>query len=160
MDKALGPDWTKLEDNIMGEFGWREVLKQFLGETKAIERSAAWDGDRYVVYEQKQTKRLVLITRVRLGTEEQGGQFFAAYSEALEKKHTQRTNEVPQRRFLSFDTPDGGAFFRCVARECVTLEGADRAVFDKLTKELNWEVLTQTAAAPVTHAVGSPAAGE
>ncbi len=160
MDKALGPDWTKLEDNIMGEFGWKEVLKQFLGETKATERSAAWDGDRYVVYEQKQTKRLLLITRVRLATDQEGGQFFAAYSEALEKKHTQRSNEVPQRGFLSFDTPDGGAFFRCVARECVTLEGADRALFDKLTKELNWEVLTQTAAAPVAPAVGSRAAGE
>jgi hypothetical protein len=27
MDKQLGPDWTKLEDNTMGEFGWKEVLK-------------------------------------------------------------------------------------------------------------------------------------
>jgi hypothetical protein len=40
------------------------------------------------------------------------------------------------------------------------VEGADRALFDKLTKELNWEVLPQTAAAPVLHAVGSPAAGK
>ena len=35
MDKAVGPEWTKLEENIMGEFGWKEVFKQFLGETKA-----------------------------------------------------------------------------------------------------------------------------
>jgi hypothetical protein len=157
MDKAVGPEWTKLEDNVMGEFGWKEVLKQFLGEAKAAERSVAWDGDRYVVYEQKQTKRLLLITRVRLATDVQSGQFFSAYSEALEKKHPQRTNEVSQRGFLSFDTPDGGAFFRCVAYECVTLEGADRALFDKLTKELNWEVLTETASAPLAHVVGSPA---
>jgi hypothetical protein len=156
MDKALGPEWTKLEDNVMGEFGWKEVLKQFLGDARATERSAAWDGDRYVVYEQKQTKRLVLITRERLATDEQGGQFFSSYSEALKKKHAQRTNEVSLRGFLAFDTPDGGAFFRCVARECVTLEGANRSLFDKLTKELNWEVLTETAAAPVAHA-GSPA---
>ena len=34
----LGADWTKLEDNIMGEFGWKEVLKQFLGEDKSDTR--------------------------------------------------------------------------------------------------------------------------
>jgi hypothetical protein len=148
MDKALGPDWAKLEDNVMGEFGWKEVLKEFLGEARATDRSAAWDGDRYVTFEQKQTKRLVLITRLRLATDEEAAQFFSTYSEALQKKHKQRTNEVSQRGFLSFDTPDGGAFFRCVARECITLEGADRALFDKLTKELSWEPLMEIAAAP------------
>src|ERR1700693_1566227 len=35
MDKALGSDWAKLEDNAMVEFGWKEVLKQFLGQVKA-----------------------------------------------------------------------------------------------------------------------------
>jgi hypothetical protein len=158
MNKTLGQDWTKLEDNIMGEFGWKEVLKEFLGETKAVDRSAAWDGDRYIVFEQKQTKRLVLITRLRLSTDDQTSQFFAAYSEALQKKHKQRSNEVSQQRFLSFDTPEGSAFFRCVARECITLEGADRTVFDKLTKELNWEPLTVTALARLSPRVlpGAP----
>ena len=53
----LGPDWTMLEENVMGEFGWKEVLKQFLGEDRAKTLAAAWDGDRYVVYEHKRTKR-------------------------------------------------------------------------------------------------------
>jgi hypothetical protein len=30
LDKDLGSDWVRLEDNLMGEFGWKEVLKQFL----------------------------------------------------------------------------------------------------------------------------------
>jgi hypothetical protein len=157
MDKALGPDWTRLEENIMGEFGWKEVLKQFLGEDKATERSEAWDGDRYVVFEHKGDKRLVLITRLRLTTEDDTGKFFATYSDALEKKYAKRSNENSQWEFLSFDSPDGSAFFRCVARECVTLEGADRSLFDKLAKELNWAAATQTAAAPVAHGAGSPA---
>ena len=50
----------------MGEFGWKEVLKQFLGEDRAKPLAAAWEGDRYVVFEQKRTKRLVLVTRLRL----------------------------------------------------------------------------------------------
>src|SRR6266404_1420399 len=62
LEKTLGLDWVKLEENSMGEFGWKEVLKQFLGEARAKPLSAAWDGDRYAVYEQKQTKHLLLIT--------------------------------------------------------------------------------------------------
>ena len=138
MEKALGADWVKLEENTMGEFGWKEVLKQFLGEPRAKPLSSAWDGDRYAVYEQKPTKRLLLITRERLATPEQAVRFFGQYSEALEKKHEKRSNLLRKPDFFSFDTPDGGVFLRCFENECVTLEGGDRALFLKLNKELQW----------------------
>jgi hypothetical protein len=138
MEKEVGPEWTNLEDNIMGEFGWKEVLKQFLGEDKANAVSPGWSADRYIVYEQKKTKRLLLIARLDLATERDAGQFYAAYSDALEKKHEQRTGVSRERAFLSFDTPDGGVFLRCVATSCVSLEGGDRLLFEKLNKQLNW----------------------
>ena len=143
MTAALGPDWAKLEDNNLGEFGWQEVLKQFLGETRATRVSPGWDSDRYVLYEQKQTKRLLLITRLRLSTEEQAKTFFGAYSEALDRKHDQRTEEFRQGAFYSFKASDEGVFLRCVARECITLEGGDRDLFAKLNKELDWSALPE-----------------
>jgi hypothetical protein len=138
IDKNLGADWTKLEDNIMGEFGWKEILKQFLGDERAKPLSAAWDGDRYSLYEQKQTKRLVLVARLHLTSEEQAARFFDEYSEALVKKHDPRSNLSRQPGFLSFDTPEGGVFFRCVAKECVTVEGTGRAIFDAVNKGIGW----------------------
>ncbi len=138
MEKTLGADWAKLEENVMGEFGWKEVLKQFLDEPRAKALSAAWDGDRYAVYEQKQANRLLLITRERLATQEQAQRFFGQYSEALEKKHEQRNNLFRRPDFFSFDTSDGGVFLRCFEKECVTLEGGDRALFLKFNKELQW----------------------
>jgi len=138
MEKTLGAGWVKLEENTMGEFGWKEVLKQYLGEPRAKPLSAAWDGDRYAVYEQKPSKRLLLITRERLATPEQAARFFGQYSEALEKKHEKRSNLVRKPDFFSFDTPDGGVFLRCFENECVTLEGGDRALFLKFNKELLW----------------------
>jgi hypothetical protein len=172
MDKTIGPGWKKLEDNIMGEFGWKEVLKQFLGDAKATPVSTGWDGDRYQVYEQKpvgepkgsdqksgqqkdaaQTAaagkrgKLLLIARLRLSNEGKGRQFFEAYALALDKKHTKRSDEVKQTDFYSFTTADGGVFLRCVARDCVTLEGGDRTLFAALTKELGWGPQTQTAQA-------------
>jgi len=71
----------------MGEFGWKEVLKQFLGEPRGKTLSAAWDGDHYAVYEEKQSKRLLLLTRERLASQALAERFFGQYSEALEKKH-------------------------------------------------------------------------
>lgn len=137
-EKMLGPNWSKLEENTLGEFGWEEVLKQFLGEERAKPLAAAWDGDRYIVYEQKQTKRLLLFTRVRLNSEEATVHFFGQYSEALEKKHDQRTDLFRRPNFFSFDTPEGGVFLKCLGAECITLEGGDRSLFLKLNKELGW----------------------
>jgi hypothetical protein len=136
--KLMGEGWTKLEDNVMGEFGWKEVLKQFLDEERAAPLAAGWDGDRYVVFERKQDKKLILITRLKLASAEQAGRFFGQYSEALEKKHAERSNLFRRPSFFSFDTPKGGVFLRCAETECVTLEGGDRALFLKLNKELEW----------------------
>jgi hypothetical protein len=138
LEKSLGSNWTKLEENVMGEFGWKEVLKQFLDNDRAKSLAAAWDGDWYVVYEQKKSKRLVLVTRVHLDKLESAERFFGQYSEALEKKYSERTNLFRRPNFFSFDTPDGGVFLDCTGEECVTLEGTTRAVFDGLTKALGW----------------------
>jgi hypothetical protein len=141
MEKELGSDWTKLEDNIMGEFGWKEVLKQFLNEERATPIAQGWTADRYIVYEHKKTKRLLLIARVDLANESAADHFFAAYSDALAKKYERRTAETQQHNFRSFDTPDGEVFLRCVTTVCVTLEGSNRSLFDELNKGLHLDPL-------------------
>ncbi|HKW31787.1 MAG TPA: hypothetical protein VJN92_02200 [Candidatus Acidoferrum sp.] len=137
-DKILGKDWAKLDENIMGEFGWKEVLKQFLDDDRAKSLAAAWDGDRYATYEQKETKKLILVTRLHLDREEHAARFFGQYSEALEKKHAQRSNLLRRPNFFQFDTPDGSAFLYCFGESCVTMEGGTRKLFDAFTKALEW----------------------
>lgn len=143
LEKLLGSSWAKLDENIMGEFGWREVLKQFLDIDRAKTMAAAWDGDRYAVFENKQTKKLILVARLHLDSEERAARFFGQYSEALEKKHAGRTNLLRRPNFFSFDTPEGGVFLDCLGDECVTLEGTTRNNFDALTKALNWPLAPQ-----------------
>ena len=120
---CLAPEWTKLEENVMGEFGWKEVFKQFLGDDRAKILAAAWEGDRYVVFEQNATKRLVLVTRLRLNNEAQAARYFGQYSEALEKKYEQRNNLFRRPSFFSFDSTEGGVYLRCLNVECITVEG-------------------------------------
>lgn len=138
VEKLLGNTWAKLDENTLGEFGWKEVLKQFLGGERAKTLAAAWDGDRYALYEQKQTKKLILVTRLHLDSEEHAARFFGQYSEALEKKYSERTNLFRRPNFFSFNTPDGGVFLDCFGFECVTMEGATRNLFDGFTKGLAW----------------------
>ena len=134
----LGPEWTKLEENVMGEFGWKEVLKQFLDEDRAKTLAAGWDGDRYVAFENKRTKRLVLVSRLRLAGVPQAVRYFGQYSEALEKKYERRTNLFRRPNFFSFDTPDGSVYLRCVNTECLSVEGINRALFDDVNKAVGW----------------------
>jgi hypothetical protein len=143
LEKLLGDNWSKLDENIMGEFGWKEVLKQFLDDDRAKMLAAAWDGDRYILYEHKQSKKLILVTRLHLDSEEHAARFFGQYSEALEKKYSERSNLLRRPNFLSFDSPDGGVFVDCLGDECVTLEGTTRNVFDAFTKALNWPLAPQ-----------------
>jgi hypothetical protein len=127
----------------MGEFGWKEVLMQFIDNERAKTLAASWEGDRYVVFEQKQTRNLILVTRLRLDSEEHAARFFGQYSEALEKKYSERANLLRRPNFFSFDTPDGSVFLDCLGNECVTMEGAARNIFDAFTKVLSWPLAPQ-----------------
>jgi hypothetical protein len=138
MNAVVARGWKKLDENVMGEFGLNQVLKQFLGKARADELAALWTGDRYAIYEESPQGRALLVVRVRLAGEAEAARFFAGYSELLEKKHASRSGEVRQPGAFFFDTPDGSAFIRCAERECLLSEGATRAQFDALARAMGW----------------------
>jgi hypothetical protein len=143
IENKLGKDWKKLDENLLGEFGWLEVLKQFLDEGRAKPLAAAWEGDRYQLFENQSSKRLLLVTRLHLSSTGQAVRFFGQYSELLEKKHSQRTNLFRRPNFFSFDTSDGGVFLRCAEMDCVVVEGGDRALFIEINKQLGLGILPE-----------------
>ena len=147
-DGLPGSGWTLLEENCMGEFGWKEVLKQFLDADRAGKLAAAWDGDVYATYESKDATRLLLFARVRLDSNESAARFFGQYSEALEKKYAVRSNLFRRPDFFSFDSPDGGVFLRCFLNECITVEGGDRALMLQWNKKLGWEAIPEVPRKP------------
>lgn len=138
VDKLLGPEWARLEQNVMGEFGWKEILKQFLDDDRARSLAAAWEGDAYMVYEQKRTKRLALVSRLRLNSDAQAARYFGQYSEALEKKYPQRANLFRRPNFFSFEADGAGVYLRCLNSECLSVEGSNRALLDGVTKAIGW----------------------
>jgi hypothetical protein len=140
--KGLVPDdWKLLEENVMGEFGLGEVLKQFIGQQRADMISSAWKGDRYAVFESGAPKKTSLAFRLALDNPDDTARFFGQYSEVLELKHTDRGQLFRRPNFFQFQTDAGGVFLHCAGTTCLVVENAGRDTFDK-----------------INHAMGLPAA--
>jgi len=138
LSTLLPAEWKQLDANVMGEFGVQEVFSQFLGKDRAEDLAPGWTGDRYAILENQRTKQILLVFRLDLDNEADATRFFEAYSEVLKLKDGARTNSVRGPRFFSFDTPDGSVFLRCVAKECLNVEGTSRSFFDKITQSIGW----------------------
>ena len=156
---APGENWALLEENSMGELGWKEVLQQFIDEPRAKAMAAEWDGDDYATFEQKNSKRLMLFTRIRLVDFVSASRFFVEYSEALEKKYPERTDILRRSNFLSFDSPQGSLYFRCSGRECITLEGGSSALFLQWTSKLNWRLVPESPQSPTSNDIRTAQSG-
>lgn len=146
MNGVVPRGWKKLDENIMGEFGMNQAIKQFLGKARADELAALWAGDRYAVYEQSSQSRAMLVLRMRVAGEAEASRFFSGYSELLEKKYANRTSVEKQTNSLFIETPDGGAFVRCMGRDCLLGEGATRAQFDAISRSMGWPAVHPAAA--------------
>lgn len=143
-DGIPGTSWNQLETNALGEFGWKEVLKQFLDDPRARRVAAGWDADNYATFEEKETKQLMFFARLRFSGEDMASGFFAAYSDALEKKYPERKNLSKVGQFMGFDSSDGHVSLRCVGTECVTAQGADGTAFLKWTRKLGWPAVSSS----------------
>src|ERR1700687_824246 len=154
IEMQLGKDWKKLDDNLLGEFGWLEVLKQFLDEPRAKPLAAAWEGDRYQLFENQSSKRLLLVTRLHLVSAQHTARFFGQYSELLGKKHPQATDVFRRPDFFSFETMDGEVFLHCGELDCVALEGGNRDLFVEINKQIGLGAIPEPEQKPgvtVTH---------
>lgn len=133
------PDWKLLEENVMGEFGLNEVLKEYLGADRADPLASAWTGDRYAVFEDEKTKATPLVFRLSLDNAQDAAGFFAQYSEALALKYKDRKEVFRRPNYLQFDTADGGVFLRCFDATCLSVEGATLDTYNKITRAIGWE---------------------
>jgi len=137
--KRVAPkNWKLLEQNVMGEFGLEELLKQFIGEQRAVAISPVWSGDRYAVFEVKQTEQTPIVYRLKLDNTQDAAKLFGEFGDALEKKYPTATHIESQSNFLEFQTPSGAVFLRCVADECLDVESASRATFDAIDRAIGW----------------------
>lgn len=130
--------WKLLEENVLGEFGLQEVLKEFIGDDLAAKTAPYWAGDRYAVFEDASAKTVPLVVRYHLDSVDDTALFFGKYSETLEFKYKTRTDLLRRPNYFQFKTEGGKVFLRCIATDCLSVELADRETFDRIDRAIGW----------------------
>jgi hypothetical protein len=157
--KGIAPsDWKFLEENVMGEFGLQEILKQYLGEDAAKLTSPGWAGDRYAVFEDSKAKTLPLVLVLDMDNVDDAARFFGQYSSALEMKYATRANIAREANFFHFDTDGGSVFVKHQGTQCLVVEEASQDTFDKIDQAIAWPAAAPANTAPATPSQPAPAA--
>jgi hypothetical protein len=87
LSPALGKDWKQIDTDVNGEWGYYLILDEFLKSEKESKQAAAgWGGDRYALYENKQTRETMLAQETVWDTEQDAGEFFDAYVKRTQKR--------------------------------------------------------------------------
>lgn len=87
ISKQLGNAWTRLDDNVHGEFVIRLMFDEFGLSALGRKAAAGWDGDRYTVYHRAADDRLLGIWVSTWDSEEEAREFGDAYTVLLGKKY-------------------------------------------------------------------------
>lgn len=80
-------DWQELECNTLGEFNISILLDGYLPAAQARLASAGWDGDRFCLYEHRETKQLLLVWYTTWDTQKDAREFFQMYTNVIEKRY-------------------------------------------------------------------------
>lgn len=91
-------NWELLDTNTMGEFNTRVLLSIYLGEYESIIPSQGWGGDKWQVWENKETGRLKVIWYTKWDTKKDADEFFDAFKKLLRKRH------IPEARICKKDS--------------------------------------------------------
>jgi hypothetical protein len=84
---ALRTPWQKLKRDVLGEFFLSVILQQFLPEEEARQSAAGWRGDRYELFEQQDSGRLLLVCVTAWDTPAEATAFSQSYHKLLTLKY-------------------------------------------------------------------------
>ena len=135
----LGRDWSKIDTDVNGEFGYQLLLAQFLGRPASRPVAAGWGGDRYVLYENKTSGRLLLAQFTTWDTASDATEFFRGYCSRTEKRYKGAQPLAQGPGHLLYETPEGLVSVEVRGTDVVVLEGAEnRNQLSRLATDL-WQ---------------------
>ena len=79
--KLLGANWTRVDDDVNGEWGFYLILDQYLNDAPYSKAAAeGWAGDRFGLYEQAGTDNLAVAQLTVWDSPQDAKEFFDAYA--------------------------------------------------------------------------------
>lgn len=80
-------DWELLDSDVLGEFRWRSVFKEYGLASEAESAAAGWGGDRYAVFKRKGSDATLLLLSTAWDSKKDAEEFAGAYRRVLKMKY-------------------------------------------------------------------------
>jgi hypothetical protein len=136
-DQILGPEWTDVSSNTMGELDLRVLIEQFTDRQTANRAAAGWGGDRYRLVE-RSDGQLAFILQTSWDTATDADEFAAALGQGLRKRFgADRADSSTGDRVL---IPSAGQASMIVKRgsDVLLVMGPDEATLTRATNALGF----------------------
>jgi len=120
----LGPGWKRLDSDINGEFGYFLILREFIDNETARTAAKGWGGDRYALYENSRTGKLLLTQLSSWDSPKDAEEFFQAYTgRTAARYHQTKASNDSAAHEQDFQTDDGKTLIRLRDRSVLVIEG-------------------------------------
>ncbi|HXG92363.1 MAG TPA: hypothetical protein VNN73_08340 [Blastocatellia bacterium] len=136
---ALGKSWKQADADVNGEFGYQVLLAEFIPKQSARTAAAGWGGDRYALYENKETSALIVAQYTTWDTANDAREFFDAYANRTEKRYGAARAKDSTAQLRVYETGEGLVSIEMRGSDVVIIEGAqDREQLQRLSAQL-WQ---------------------
>jgi hypothetical protein len=138
----LGKGWARLDYDVSGEWGYFQILDEYLRAEKESQKAVeGWGGDRFALYENPATREVLLAQLTTWDTDQDAAEFFDAYVKRTERRYRSavadtRASVPPQMRRVWRTTGEGVVVMERQGRRVAILEGVpEKADVDALLKK-------------------------
>jgi hypothetical protein len=141
---TLGPDWAMRDDDVLGELGFRLMLRSHVNIETADIAAAGWGGDRYTYFRSESGARLLVIESV-WDSQRDAREFFKAYIDFVDAKSKgkwniqHKTGPFQSGEYVKWwKAPDGHNVYLGTSRDSVVIIIApDKNIIELVAKELS-----------------------
>jgi Zn-dependent peptidase ImmA (M78 family) len=118
----LGKDWSRIDSDVNGEFGYYLILGAALDDRQAAAAAAGWGGDHYDFYVDASRTKPVLVHESAWDSEGEAQEFYAAYSTRIAKRFG--VSETPAAEGAKqWKTSDGTVYLERRGSRVLAVEG-------------------------------------
>lgn len=86
--------WKLLESNTLGELQWRIIFVEYSLESLHLSAADGWDGDSFMIFENKNDGRLLLLLYTSWDSDKDVREFRHAYEQLLKIKYPEQTEST------------------------------------------------------------------
>jgi hypothetical protein len=125
LSKLLGAGWTRVDEDVNGEWGFYLILDQFLNDSAYSKGAAAgWAGDRFSLYEEPKSGRLFVAQKTVWDSPIDAQEFFDAYAKRTVSRYSNAKQVADSSdQIAQWETSEGDVFMEIRDLQVVILEG-------------------------------------